>query len=46
MQATFVAWYNFCRKHESPKSNTPAVANALSDYPWAIKELLVNAAEV
>ena len=31
MQAIFVAWYNFCRKHETLKGETPAMASGLSD---------------
>jgi hypothetical protein len=29
MQALFVAWYNFGRKHEALKGNTPAMASNL-----------------
>jgi IS1 family transposase len=45
MQALFVAWYNFARKHEALKGNTPAMASGLSDHVWTIKELLERAAE-
>ncbi len=45
MQALFVAWYNFARKHETLKGNTPAMASGLSDHVWTIKELIQRAAE-
>jgi transposase-like protein/IS1 family transposase len=45
MQALFVAWYNFARKHEALKGNTPAMASGLSDHVWTIKELIERAAE-
>ena len=44
MQAIFVAWYNFARKNEALKNQTPAMANGLSDYLWTIKELIERAA--
>jgi IS1 family transposase len=44
MQAIFVAWYNFSRKYEALKEQTPAMASGLSDRAWTIKELLENAA--
>jgi IS1 family transposase len=40
MQALFVAWYNFCRKHETLKGQTPAMASGLADKAWTIRELL------
>ncbi len=43
MQALFVAWYNFSRKHETPKNTTPAMASGLSDHVWTIKELIERA---
>ncbi len=43
MQALFVAWYNFARKNEALKSQTPAMASKLTDHVWTIKELLENA---
>src|SRR5882757_1952566 len=46
MQAIFVAFYNFCRKHETLRGQTPAMANGLSDKVWSIRELLDNAAGV
>lgn len=39
MQNIFVAFYNFCRKHETLKT-TPAVASGLMDRPLSIQELL------
>jgi IS1 family transposase len=45
MQAIFVAFYNFCRKHETLKGQTPAMASKLTDTVWTIKQLLENAAE-
>jgi hypothetical protein len=46
MQAIFVAWYNFARKNEALKGQTPAMASGLSDHVWTIKELIERAAEV
>src|SRR3954467_11868442 len=40
MQALFVAWYNFCRKHETLKGATPAMASGLTASAWTIKDLL------
>jgi len=40
MQALFVAWYNFARKHEALKGQTPAMASGLADHVWTIKELI------
>ncbi len=44
MQAIFVAWYNFCRKHETLKGQTPAMASGLADKPLTLRELLGQAA--
>jgi hypothetical protein len=44
MQAIFVAFYNFGRKHETLKGQTPAMASKLTDHVWTIGELLENAA--
>jgi transposase-like protein/IS1 family transposase len=44
MQALFIAWYNFGRKHETLHGNTPAMASGLSDHVWTIKELIEGAA--
>ena len=47
MQALFVAWYNFSRKHAAlGKNTTPAMASGLSDHAWTIKELIERAGEV
>jgi transposase-like protein/IS1 family transposase len=46
MQAIFVAWYNFCRKHETLNGATPAMASGLTDEVWSIKRLLEEAAVV
>jgi transposase-like protein/IS1 family transposase len=45
MQALFVAWYNFARKHEALKGQTPAMASKLTDHVWTIRELIERAAE-
>lgn len=44
MQAIFFAFYNFCRKHETLKGNTPAMASGLADKAWSMRELLERAA--
>jgi IS1 family transposase len=44
MQALFVAWYNFARKHETLRGATPAMASGLGDHVWSIKELVERAA--
>lgn len=44
MISLFVAWYNFCRKHETLDKQTPAMAAKLAEQPWTIKELLKQAA--
>jgi IS1 family transposase/transposase-like protein len=38
--AIFFCHYNWCRKHRSLKTNTPAVAHGLADKTWTVKELL------
>jgi IS1 family transposase/transposase-like protein len=43
MQAIFVAWYNFCRKHEALKGQTPAMASSLADSAWTIRQLVEQA---
>jgi hypothetical protein len=45
MQALFVAWYNFGRKHETLKGKMPAMASGLSDHVWTIRELIEEAGE-
>lgn len=44
MVSIFIAWYNFCRKHETLGKATPAMAAGLTDRPWSIEELLLSAA--
>jgi hypothetical protein len=44
MQALFVAWYNFARKRETLKGNTPAITSQLTDHVRTIKELIEKAA--
>lgn len=44
MQAIFMAWYNFCRKHETLRGKTPAMATGLADEPWSVAQVLENAA--
>jgi hypothetical protein len=39
----FVAWYNFCRKIEALKNQTPAMASKLTEHAWTIKELIEKA---
>lgn len=46
MQALFVAWYNFCGKHETLKGQTPGMVAGLTDKPWTIRELLLMSANV
>jgi transposase InsO family protein len=38
--AIFFCHYNWCRKHRSLKTNTPAMAHGLADRVWTVKELL------
>jgi len=44
MQALFIAWYNFSRKHEALKGKTPAMASGIAEKPWTIQELIERAA--
>jgi Integrase core domain len=44
MVSLFVAWYNFCRKHEALKYQTPGMSSGLTDTVWSIEELLRQAA--
>ncbi|PWT98116.1 MAG: IS1 family transposase [Terriglobia bacterium] len=41
--ALHFAYYNFCRRHRTLKT-TPAVAAGLTDRPWTLRELLLEAA--
>jgi transposase-like protein/IS1 family transposase len=43
MQAIFVAWFNFCRRHETIKQ-TPAMAAELTGCQWTMRELIEQAA--
>jgi transposase InsO family protein len=45
MQAILFAFYNFCRKHEAIKGQTPAMAAGLAEKSWTIRGLLALAAE-
>ena len=50
MQSLFFAWYDFCRPHQSLKTEgcrkrTPAMASGLADSAWTIKRLLTDAAK-
>jgi hypothetical protein len=44
MQAIFIAFYNFFRKHETLRGQTPAMASGLAVHAWTIKELIEKAA--
>jgi IS1 family transposase/transposase-like protein len=46
MQAIFFAHYNFCRKHETLKGRTPAMASGLACDVWTIREMLEVAAGI
>jgi IS1 family transposase len=46
MQAIFIAWYNFCRKHQTLKGQTPAMAAGLTDSAWTIQQLLLAIAAI
>jgi transposase InsO family protein len=37
--AVFVAWYNFCRVHQTLRV-TPAMEAQLMEHVWTIRELL------
>lgn len=39
--ALFMAWYNFCRVHQTLRV-TPAMEANLTDHPWSIRELLTE----
>lgn len=40
--AVFVAWYKFCRVHQTLRV-TPAMEAGLTDYVWTVRELLIAA---
>jgi IS1 family transposase len=44
MQAIFVAFYNFTRRHEALGKRTPAMAAGLTDKPWSLRDLIEAAA--
>ena len=39
--AVFMAWYNFCRVHQTLRV-TPAMEAGLTDHVWTIGELLTG----
>lgn len=43
--AVFMAWYNFCRVHQTLKGRTPAMAASLTERVWTIADL-IGAADV
>ena len=44
IQASFIAWYNFDRKHEALTGNTPAIASDSRDHVLrTIRELIERA---
>ncbi len=43
MQAIYLCYYNFARKHDS-LGETPAMAAGLTEKAWGVGELLINAA--
>jgi hypothetical protein len=40
MLAISMVYYNFCRKHQSLKGQTPAQAAKLTPYRWTVRDLL------
>jgi hypothetical protein len=40
----YIAFYNFCRGHQTHKGATPAMAAGLTDHVWSIAELLMASA--
>ncbi len=38
--AIYVAFYNFCRPHQTLHGVTPAMEAGLTDHVWTIRELL------
>lgn len=45
MQALFVAWYNFCRKHEALRGKTPAMASGLTLEAHSLTWLISSSAQ-
>ena len=43
MQAIFIMWYNYARKHETIKQ-TPAMASGLTEKKWSLKDLVLQVA--
>lgn len=41
--AMFFMFYNYCRKHETLKGKTPAMAAGLADHVWTLDELIEKA---
>jgi hypothetical protein len=39
MQALHIAYYNFCRRHQTIKT-TPTIAAGITDRVWTVGELL------
>lgn len=42
--AIFVAWFNFCRVHQTLRV-TPAMQAGLTDHIWTLQELLTTSPE-
>lgn len=40
MLALYVAWYDFCRGHETLGGKTPAMASGLAEKAWTVRDLL------
>lgn len=38
--AVFFFYYNFCRRHESLKGQTPAMSAGLADHVWSLEEMI------
>src|ERR1017187_5139341 len=38
----YIAFYNFCRGHQTHKEASPAMAAGLTDHVWSIAELLTT----
>ena len=36
----FFAHYNWCRKHETLKGETPAMAHGIASHFWTVRELI------